>query len=62
MLNSVNAKTLNIAGNGIYTMKDLYNQEQLDEFTYQLIKAINESPNLKNKIVSIRSGGQTGFD
>lgn len=62
ILNSVNAKTLNIAGNGIYTMKDLYNQEQLDEFTYQLIKAINESPNLKNKIVSIRSGGQTGFD
>jgi hypothetical protein len=62
MLNSVNAKTLNIAGNGIYTMKGLYTQEQLDEFSYQLIKAITESPNLKNKIVSIRSGGQTGFD
>ena len=62
MLNSVNAKTLNIAGNGIYTMKGLYTQEQLDEFSYQLLKAITESPNLKNKIVSIRSGGQTGFD
>lgn len=61
-LNSVNAKTLNIAGNGIYTMKGKYTQQQIDEFTYQLIKAVTESPNLKNKIESIRTGGQTGFD
>lgn len=61
-LNSVNAKTLNIAGNGIYTMKGKYTQEQIDEFTYQLLKAVIESPRLINKITSIRSGGQTGFD
>lgn len=59
-LNSVNAKTLNIAGNGIYSLP--YTQEQVDEFTYQLLKAVIESPDLKNKIEFIRSGGQTGFD
>jgi len=61
-LNDVNAKTLNIAGNGIYTMKNKYTQEQLDEFTFQLLSAVLSSPKLKNKIESIRSGGQTGFD
>jgi hypothetical protein len=43
-------------------MKGKYTQDQIDEFTYQLLKAIVESPNLKLKINSIRSGGQTGFD
>jgi hypothetical protein len=62
-LNSVNATTLNIAGNGIYTMRDAgWNQEEVDLITYRLLKGVVESPNLKNKIVSIRSGGQTGFD
>lgn len=61
-LNSVNAKTLNIAGNGIYTIKGKYTQEQIDSFTYGLLKAVTESPDLKNKITSIRTGGQTGFD
>lgn len=54
--------TLNIAGNGIYTMKGKYTQQEVDDFTYELLKAIIESPNLKNKIISIRTGGQTGFD
>ena len=61
-LNSVNAKSLNIAGNGIYTMKGKYTQQQVDDFTYQFLKAVVESPDLKNKITSIRTGGQTGFD
>lgn len=61
-LNSVNAKSLNIAGNGIYTMKNVYTQEQVDDFTYELLKAVTESPRLVNKITSLRSGGQTGFD
>jgi hypothetical protein len=61
-LNSVHAKSLNIAGNGIYTMKGKYSQSQVDEFTYQLLKRVLESPNLKTKIESIRTGGQTGFD
>jgi predicted nucleic acid-binding Zn-ribbon protein len=61
-LNSVNAKTLNIAGNGIYTMKGKYTQQQVDDFTYELLNRVINSPNLKTKIESIRSGGQTGFD
>lgn len=62
MLNSVNAETLNIAGNGIYTMKGKYTQQQIDDFTYELIKSVIESPNLLTKIKMIRTGGQTGFD
>lgn len=61
-LNSVNAKTLNIAGNGIYTMRGKYTQKQVDDFTYELLKAVIESPNLKNSLDHIRTGGQTGFD
>jgi len=61
-LNSVKARTLNIAGNGIYTLKGKYTQEEVDEFTYKLLKAVVESPELENKILSIRTGGQTGFD
>ncbi len=54
--------TLNIAGNGIYTMKGIYKQKEVDAFTYDLLKEVVSSPNLKNKIGFIRSGGQTGFD
>ena len=54
--------SLNIAGNGIYTMKGKYTQEQVDDFTYELLNRVINSPNLKTKIESIRSGGQTGFD
>jgi len=61
ILNTVNAKSLNIAGNGIYDMKGR-TQEEVDEFTYNLLNGIVNSPDLKNKITSIRSGGQTGFD
>jgi len=62
-LNSVNAKTLNIAGNGIYTMRNAkYSQKDVDLMTYNLLKKVIESPNLKNKIKYIRTGGQTGFD
>lgn len=53
---------LNIAGNGIYTLKGAANQDQVDEYTHELLKRVIQSPNLKVKIRSIRSGGQTGFD
>lgn len=53
---------INIAGNGIYTLKGVMNQKYCDEYTYRLLKGVVEHPNLKNKIISIRSGGQTGFD
>jgi len=70
MLNSINKQnlafgikiTLNIAGNGIYTMKGKYTQQQIDEFTFNLLKAIIIDPNLINSIKYIRTGGQTGFD
>lgn len=62
-LNSVNAKTLNIAGNGIYTMlKHGYTQEDVDTLTFNLLSKVINSPKLNTKIESIRSGGQTGFD
>lgn len=54
--------TLNIAGNGIYTLKGAMTQEQCDDFTYNLLFAIVNHKNLKSKVKSIRSGGQTGFD
>lgn len=61
-LNSVNAKTLNIAGNGIYTMKNKYSQNLLDEAVERLLEYVIYSDNLENQIVSIRTGGQTGID
>lgn len=62
-LNFVNAKTLNIAGNGIYTFGKGENvQKNLDDYVYEILKQVIESPNLNTKIESIRSGGQTGID
>lgn len=65
MLNSVNAKTLNIAGNGIYTLyekkRDL-TQEKIDSFVFNLLSLVLNHPNLKTKIELIRTGGQSGFD
>jgi len=60
-LNNTNAKSINIAGMGIYNMKSV-TQEQVDKYVYDVLKAVLESPNLKTKIESIRTGGQTGFD
>jgi hypothetical protein len=61
-LNSCSASTLNIAGNGLYTMKGKYIQQEIDTITYDFLKQVLTSSNLKNKITLIRSGGQTGFD
>ena len=61
-LNEVNAKSLNIAGNGIYTLKGKYTQEQVDNYVYELLSRVINSPNLKTPIATIRSGGQTGYD
>jgi 5'(3')-deoxyribonucleotidase len=52
----------NIAGNGIATMKGTMTQEECDKFTYELLFAIVNHPDLKVKIKNIRSGGQSGFD
>lgn len=61
-LNSVDAKSVNIAGNGIYTLKGKYSQEQVDNIVFNLLLRVNGSPALNNKIEFIRSGGQTGVD
>lgn len=61
-LNKVNAKTLNIAGNGLHTLSKFYTQPEIDIFTYKFLKAVLTSSNLKTKITHICSGGQTGFD
>lgn len=61
-LNAAGARTLNIAGNGIYTMKGQYTQKEVDDYTYELLKRVTESPNLLLPIESVRTGGQTGFD
>lgn len=54
--------TLNIAGNGIATLKGSLTQEQCDDFTFNLLYLIVNNVNLAVKIKGIRSGGQTGFD
>lgn len=56
------AIVINIAGNGLYTMKGAMSQEQCDDFTYKLLYEIINSPELKTRVKGIRSGGQTGFD
>jgi len=55
--------TLNIAGNGIYTFdKNEWDQNRIDEFVFELLGEIVSSSKLKHKIISIRTGGQTGVD
>lgn len=52
--------TINIAGNGLYTMKNKYKQEECDKFVLNFLeKTIGKT---KNPIRFIRSGGQSGFD
>jgi len=63
--------TLNIAGNGLYTLKNtsIRNQAVCDYFTYHFLQhLVNEldrqrtNGNFDTKIIAIRTGGQTGFD
>lgn len=58
-MKSMNAKTLNIAGNGIYTLsKYKCSQEFINEFVYDVLSRVHEHW----KIEKIVSGGQTGVD
>lgn len=61
-LDMKHAVVINVAGNGLYTMKGEMTQEQCDDFTYQLLYHIIKNAELKTKVKGIRSGGQTGFD
>lgn len=62
LLNKYEPKTLNIAGNGLYTMKGQYNQQEIDKLMFNFLSYVLNSPKLINKIELIRSGGQSGFD
>lgn len=57
-----NEISLNIAGNGIYTLKGTMTQSAADRFTLELLQKVIEKLNPEKKIVSLRTGGQTGFD
>lgn len=50
---------LNIAGNGIYSLRVFTTQEELNEYITNVIKTLQ---NLGVTISEIRSGGQTGVD
>lgn len=57
--------TLNIAGNGIYTLMKAgskITQEQLDKFVYEMLYAIITHPEFAFNVKMIRSGGQSGGD
>lgn len=57
-----NIRTLNIAGNGLYTtIKWMYTQEDCDGLVYNYMQKLL-SRTTENKITLIRSGGQSGFD
>lgn len=52
-------KTLNIAGNGIYTLTDFgYTQLDVIHWVYRVLKLVNQ----KHPIKKVVSGGQTGVD
>lgn len=58
-LKSLNAKKLNIAGNGIYTLhKHNCDQHDINDFVYDIIKKVHEHWPLEK----IYTGGQTGLD
>lgn len=63
---------LNIAGNGIYTISKVrivadkpdshITQNDVDGYMFDFLTRLIERPDLKPTIVSVHSGGQTGFD
>ncbi len=56
--------TLNIAGNGMYTLRNTYlsTQKLTDFFIYTLIKELIEKLSTNVTISMIRTGGQSGID
>ena len=60
--NQQSIRSVNIAGNGIYTFKDKYTQQELDYYVFGLLYKILSHKDLKHQLESIRTGGQTGID
>jgi hypothetical protein len=52
------ARTLNIAGNGIYTLKPTWTQSAVNRWVFEVISLVHQHWPLD----SVRSGGQTGVD
>lgn len=58
-LRALNAKTLNVAGNGIYTLdKFSWSQEGANAWVYRVMSTVHKHW----PIEGVRSGGQTGID
>lgn len=58
-LESVNGNSLNIAGNGVYTLaRDGYSQEVANAQVFAVVRRVHA----KRPLDFIRSGGQTGVD
>ena len=54
-----NCKSINVAGNGIYTlMSHSYTQEYINQIVYNILDIVNYHWGID----SVRSGGQTGVD
>lgn len=61
--NERGVKTLNIAGNSLSTLKKKVScQQEVDDFTFKWLSRLLNHKDLSTKIISIRSGGQSGFD
>lgn len=61
--NHLLVKTVNIAGNSLQRVLSFgVDQKFCDDFTYEFLRTLIESPLLNAKPTLIRSGGQTGFD
>lgn len=54
--------TLNIAGNGLYTLQRLGDQAAVDAYALDFLRRVLAAPGLATGITLVRSGGQTGFD
>lgn len=58
-LKSIKCESINIAGNGIYTLRQKYTQTEIDEFIINFMTDVIKG---YGKRVKILSGGQTGVD
>lgn len=53
---------LNIAGNGLHTLKRFGDQAAVDAYAHDFLRRVLAAPELATAITLVRSGGQTGFD
>lgn len=60
-LNKAKASSVNIAGNGAYTLTH-YTQRQIDDVVFDLLNRVVNHSQLHMKPTLIRSGGQSGID